>query len=69
MKEMILKIGGMSCGGCAKSIERALGDLAGVAAVNVDWAEAKAQIRFDENQTSLAALIATIEDAGFDVVQ
>ncbi|MDO5687434.1 MAG: heavy-metal-associated domain-containing protein [Neisseria sp.] len=66
---MILKIGGMSCGGCAKSIERALGDLAGVAAVNVDWAEAKAQIRFDENQTSLAALIATIEDAGFDVVQ
>lgn len=67
METVILNIDGMTCGGCAKSVERALGDLAGVASVNADWQNGTAQVQFDAAQTDLAALVEAVEDAGFEV--
>ncbi|MFL9592950.1 heavy-metal-associated domain-containing protein [Aeromonas schubertii] len=57
-----LKIEGMSCGGCAASLERALGAQPGVTAVKVDFASATARI---EGEVEPAALVALIEAQGF----
>ncbi|MCP5268845.1 MAG: heavy-metal-associated domain-containing protein [Zoogloeaceae bacterium] len=64
--ETVIKVGGMSCQGCVKNITGVLQVLPGVSAVVVSLEENEARISHDENQASVAALRAAIEDAGFD---
>jgi copper ion binding protein len=66
--EQVFKIEGMSCGGCVASVERALKALPGVDAVTVVLADKQASVRFNEAQTSAAAIRSAIADAGYDVV-
>lgn len=68
MKNVRLTITGMHCGGCVKSVARVLDELDGVAQVNVSL-EGYADIQFDEQKVSVAQLIETIEDAGFDATE
>ncbi|MBB5019498.1 copper chaperone CopZ [Chitinivorax tropicus] len=68
MEYVQLNVSGMSCGGCANSITKALQALAGVAQVDVELATGKVGVRFDPAQTPIDALQAAIEAAGFDVV-
>ena len=60
-----LKIGGMTCGGCASAVRRVLESAPSVTAVSVDLAAGSATV-----QTSAAvdpALLASaIEEAGYD---
>jgi len=60
-----LSVNGMSCGGCAASVERALRAVAGVRTVSVDLAAAKAHVEGDET-ISPEALRQAVEAAGFD---
>ncbi|QNM96166.1 heavy-metal-associated domain-containing protein [Chitinimonas koreensis] len=60
-------IEGMSCGGCAASVERALKALPGVESVAVELAEGSARVRFDPGLVDLARIRAAIEDAGYTV--
>src|SRR5262249_9131343 len=55
------------CDGCAASIRKALGGLAGVATVDVDVPGKKVQVEFDATRTNPAVIRARIEAAGFDV--
>lgn len=64
-----LTIEGMTCGGCAKSVNQALQQLAGVHEANANFEQKNATIIFDNEQISINQLIEAIEDAGFDVVQ
>ncbi|KPN71423.1 heavy-metal-associated domain-containing protein [Neisseria sp. 83E34] len=66
METINIKIGGMTCGGCVKSVTKVLEALDGVAKAEVDLASASAQITFDPAEVQTAALVEAIEDAGFD---
>ncbi len=64
-----LTIEGMTCGGCAKSVNQALQQLAGVNDAHANFEQKNATIIFDNEQISINQLVEAIEDAGFDVVQ
>ena len=68
MKNVRLTVAGMHCGGCVKSVTRVLEELEGVEQANVSL-EGYADIQFDEGKVSVAQLVETIEDAGFDAAE
>lgn len=57
------RVGGMACGGCVASVERAISALAGVKSVKVDLATGIATVAGD---VSAEAVASAIENAGFD---
>lgn len=60
-KRVVLKIEGMKCEECARTIERALRRARGVKSAIVTRADGRARVTFDPDQTSVAKLIETIE--------
>ena len=66
MENTVIKVGGMSCQGCVKNIGGVLGALPGVASADVSLEAGEARVAFDPQAVSRAALVAAIEDAGFD---
>jgi copper chaperone len=65
METVALEIEGMTCGGCAASIEKMLYGVAGVETAAVTLDGARAEITFDPRRTSAAALTAVVTDAGY----
>ena len=63
----ILPVSGMTCANCAANIERTVGKLDGVAAVNVNFASEQAAVTFDPAEVDLARIVAQIEKGGFRV--
>lgn len=59
-KSVVLKIEGMKCEECVRTIERALRRARGVKSASVTRADSKARITFDPDQTSVSKLIETI---------
>jgi copper chaperone len=66
METTTIKVSGMSCGGCVKSVTGVLAALDGVARAEVSLEQAQAVIEFDAARVSRDQLAAAIEDAGFD---
>lgn len=66
MKTAIIKIEGMTCGGCVQSVENALNSINGVMTTVVSLPDANAAVDYDEQRTSPQALAAAVEEAGFD---
>ena len=66
MATIQLNIGGMTCGGCVKSVTKVLEALDGVAKAEVSLENANATITYDADKIQPAALIEAVEDAGFD---
>ena len=66
MQTITLNIGGMTCGGCAKSVTRILEGVNGVAKAEVSLEQKNAVVEFDPAQTDPAVLIEAVEDGGFD---
>lgn len=66
MDNTVIKIGGMSCQGCVKNISGVLSALAGVSSAEVSLEAGEAQVAFEAQTVTRAALVAAIEDAGFD---
>ncbi len=67
MVSVQLTIHGMSCAGCAQSLQRRLQSTPGVQEVSVELATATARVVFDEGRTSTAAVKTVIESLGFTV--
>lgn len=67
MESLTLKIKGMTCGGCVKSVTTVLQQLPGVSAVNVSLEQNNAEINYDPSKVKPAQFKAAIEGAGFDV--
>ena len=67
MEQVQLKVEGMTCGGCVKSIQNALSARDGVADTQADLDSKTVTIEFDPARIQKDGLIAAIEDAGFDV--
>jgi copper chaperone len=66
VENTVIKVGGMSCQGCVKNINAVLSALAGVSSAEVSLEAAEARVVFDPQALSRGALLAAIEDAGFD---
>jgi copper chaperone len=60
-----LKVAGMTCGGCVKSVERAVAAAAPGAKVSVDLKSGEVAI---DGPAAKQAVVSAIEDAGYDVV-
>lgn len=60
-----LAIQGMTCNGCVKHVDKALRELPGVSAVEVNLAEQRAKIVHDAEQAPVPDLIAAVEHAGY----
>lgn len=67
MREDIIPIAGMTCGGCVASVSRVLRALPGVQNVEVSLKPGEAKVIYDENAVKRAALEKAIQDAGFTV--
>ncbi|WP_305073966.1 heavy-metal-associated domain-containing protein [Propionivibrio sp.] len=66
METTLIKIGGMSCGGCVKSITGVLVALPGVVRADVSLEPAQAVVEFDPARVARVALVEAINEAGFD---
>lgn len=67
MTATILKVTGMTCGGCERALERALGALDGVAAVAASHERRTVSITFDPARLTPADLARRIEALGYQV--
>src|SRR6186997_2710325 len=65
--EVALPIEGMTCASCVNRIERFLGKTPGVETATVNLATETATIRYHPDRADRAALIGSIEAAGYDV--
>ncbi|MDD3454529.1 MAG: heavy metal translocating P-type ATPase, partial [Methanobacteriales archaeon] len=63
-----IRIGGMSCAGCALRIEEALRQIGGVKEANVNFATAKATIEYDPEEIGLKDIENVIKEAGYQVL-
>jgi len=61
-----LQIKGMSCAHCVATIEGALRNTPGVARATVDLAGARATVQYDDRVLGVPAIIAVIEEAGYE---
>lgn len=61
-----LAVVGMSCGGCAASVQRALERHPGVTSASVNLARNNATVRFASGSTSPDALLETVRAAGYE---
>jgi copper ion binding protein len=66
MEKTMIKVDGMSCGGCVASVTKVLSELPGVAKAEVVLDPGQATVEYDAAQVDRAALCAAIEDAGFE---
>lgn len=66
METTTIKVDGMSCGGCVKSVTGVLTALDGVAKAEVSLEQKQAVVEFDAAKVTRDQLKATIADAGFD---
>ena len=60
-----LKVDGMTCQACARSVTRKLSGIDGVASASVDLAAGKATVVRDESRASVEDLIAALSQIGF----
>lgn len=63
--EFTLDIQGMTCGGCVRSVEKALAGVEGLRSAQVDLARGRAVVEA-ETGSDPRRFLAAIEDAGYD---
>ena len=59
-------VGGMNCGGCVKSVTRAISELPGVQKVDVSLEGKSATVEYDGAAVDSTAIVAAIDAAGFE---
>jgi copper chaperone CopZ len=64
-----LKVEGMTCDGCVRSVERKLSKVAGVESARVDLGAGKATVEYDDSQARADQLIAAVEQIGYHASQ
>jgi len=67
MEKITLKVEGMTCGGCVKSIANALNTYEGIGETNADLDAGTLSVEFDSALIQQPAIERAITDAGFDV--
>ncbi len=65
MATTILKVSGMTCGHCVKSVTEALRDVDGVTRADVDLQHGRATVEYDESRTTPRALAHAVSEEGY----
>ncbi len=60
-----LKVEGMTCQGCVRSIQRKLSKVTGVESAQVDLEANKATVEYDDSLANPAQLVGAIEQIGY----
>jgi copper chaperone len=68
METAVLKVGGMTCGGCVGSVARVLQAVPGVEKAEVSLEKGEARVVFDPATASLAQLRGAIDNAGYEAL-
>ena len=66
MESTHLKVGGMSCQGCVKSVTKVLLELPGVAKAEVSLERGEASVDYDAGKVTRADMQRVIDEAGFE---
>ena len=69
LQRVQIPVRGMTCGNCARSVERKLSSSPGVTSAHVDLAGGSATVEFDADRTKLPDLVHAIEQLGYSVQQ
>ncbi len=69
MKKETIKIVGMHCNGCVKSVTNALNKVDGVASVEVSLTNEQAVVNYDEAKTTVKQLQSAVVEAGYEVIE
>ncbi|HLY20580.1 MAG TPA: heavy metal-associated domain-containing protein [Bryobacteraceae bacterium] len=64
-----IPVHGMTCGNCARTVERKLSASPGVSSARVDLAGGTATVEFDADRTKLPDLVRAVEQLGYSVKQ
>jgi copper chaperone len=64
-----LKVEGMTCDGCVRSVERKLLKVAGVESARVHLGAGKATVEYDDSQARADQFIAAVEQIGYHASQ
>lgn len=67
MQTELLKVTGMTCGGCTSNVAHALKAIPGVGDVNVSLADGEATVQYDQRLTSPDQLKSAVKGAGYGV--
>ena len=67
METLSLTVRGMSCGNCARGVERTLAGTAGVSKASVDLAAARATVEYDAAKVTPETLAAAVRKLGYEV--
>lgn len=65
METVELKVEGMDCQGCVKSVTRMLSGVPGVEKVDVSLEQGKASVSYDPAKAGVAEMKKAVERAGF----
>ena len=66
MESIVVKVGGMSCQGCVKSVTNVLTALPGVTRAEVSLERGEARVEFEPGRVGEADFKRAIDDAGFE---
>ena len=64
-----LKIDGMTCQGCVRSVEMKLSGLTGVESADVNLEAGRATVQYDDSRADVGKLIAAVQQIGFAAAQ
>lgn len=67
MQTELLKVTGMTCGGCTSKVTHALKAIPGVSDVNVSLSAGEATVQYDERLTSPGQLKSAVKGMGYGV--
>ena len=65
METITLKVNGMTCEGCARSVTKALQGVTGVTAVEVSLEQGEAKVSYIPREVSVERLKAAVDGAGY----
>jgi len=68
-RETSFPVIGMTCASCVNRVEKAIGKVDGVERAAVNLATERATVSYDPTETSLAAIAAAVERAGYGVLE
>ena len=69
MTSLTLNVPDISCGHCKTSIEGAVTELTGVASVEVAIEARTVDVAYDDDAVTREAIVAAIEDVGYEVAR
>lgn len=67
-ERIVMKVDGMTCGGCEASIRTALEHLSGVQVLEASHEEGTVEILYESDANSRDDLVGAVEEAGYEVL-